>query len=102
MPTAYILRRVLACILAVTSCSLARAAPEPHAGRGEMLYENHCIGCHDSVLHVRADRRVDTRAGVAAQVRRWSGAQGLQWNEGDIEEVTEFLDRRYYRLERAR
>jgi hypothetical protein len=78
----------------------AAAAPTvPDARRGEMLYENHCIGCHDSLLHVRQDRHATSYVAVGAKVRFWSDLQRLGWTEQDIGDVTRFLDARYYHFE---
>lgn len=97
--------RPLAALLAVTGwivdASAAGTSPDavaPDSDRAALLYENHCIGCHDSVLHVRGDRRAQTSADVSAQVARWSSNQGLGWTVEDVEQVTRFLVDRYYRF----
>ena len=64
--------------------------------RGRLLYENHCMGCHESVIHVRDRRLAKTMAEVQAQVVRWSDYLNLRWNREDIGEVTRYLNDRYY------
>jgi hypothetical protein len=66
--------------------------------RGQLLYENHCMVCHESQLHVREDRRATSGAAVEDQVRRWSGEQKLEWDEEDVSDVTGYLLHRYYRF----
>lgn len=73
-------------------------APPPTASRGELLYENHCTGCHTSVAHVRADHRAKSVADVNAWVNRWAGELKLGWNKDDVTEVTQYLARRYYKF----
>jgi cytochrome c5 len=68
-------------------------------GRGELLYENHCTGCHESKLHVRERRRAKSVVEIEGWVRRWSGASNLGWSGDDIQAVTRFLARRYYKFE---
>ena len=67
------------------------------SSRGQLLYENHCLSCHESVVHVRERRLVKSLAELQAQVTRWSSYQNLRWNKEDIGEVTRYLDERYYR-----
>jgi hypothetical protein len=77
-----------------------RRAREPDIPRGQLLYENHCRGCHESVVHVREKRTAQTLAALEGAVRRWVTAQGLGWGDEEITEVTDFLNARYYKLAR--
>lgn len=78
----------------------AAKARDAEVPRGQLLYENHCRGCHESVVHVRERRRAATLAALEGWVRHWADAQALGWAEQEIAEVTEFLNARYYRLAR--
>jgi len=69
---------------------------EPRAGRGQLLYENHCTECHTSVAHVRNDRRARTLKELEAWVMRWAGQRQLDWDTGDVAEVVMYLNQRYY------
>jgi len=66
--------------------------------RGRMLHENHCRMCHDSIAYKRGDRIAGTYAQVKAQVTRWQTNTGLRWSEADIESVTAFVAKTYYKL----
>lgn len=66
--------------------------------RGQMLYENHCTHCHESLVHIRDLRRAKSPAALRAQVVRWSEHAGLRWKAEDIDEVSRHLDTRYYRF----
>lgn len=65
--------------------------------RGKLLYENHCIGCHDSSMHIR-EHREKSLAGVQAQVVRWAGELKLEWNKEEIASVVEYLNDNYYKF----
>jgi cytochrome c5 len=67
--------------------------------RGELLYENHCTGCHTSRAHLRDNRRAKSVSEVEAWVRRWAGEQKLDWNNDDISDVKDHLVRRYYKFD---
>lgn len=66
--------------------------------RGRMLYEHHCIACHNTQMHWR-DRKLATDwPSLKALVRRWQAAAQLNWSEDDIDDVTRFLNDAIYRL----
>ncbi|MGB7933561.1 MAG: c-type cytochrome [Gammaproteobacteria bacterium] len=67
--------------------------------RGEALYENHCSACHDPQAHVAGEaRHVVTLADLHARVAAWSVHSGLHWSEEDVNDVTDYLNRRFYRF----
>jgi cytochrome c5 len=74
------------------------AAPPPVLPRGTLLYENHCQGCHESRLHVRDQRRATTRAALRGWVTHWANHLKLGWDEAEIDDVVDHLNRRYYKL----
>jgi hypothetical protein len=68
------------------------------AERGRLLYQNHCTVCHTSVVHVRERRKAKTREDIQSWIRRWPAELGLSWGSDEVDDVTEFLNDRYYRL----
>ncbi len=84
--------------LSFTLLLLAPAAYAAEMERGRLLYENHCLGCHESVVHVREQRRVQSALALRAEVAARAQAAGLRWTAEDIDDVVRYLDRRYYRL----
>lgn len=77
----------------------AASAPlQPAPTRGRLLYETHCIACHNSQMHWRDGRLVRDWAGLAGQVRRWQERANLQWSDADILEVARHLNATIYRL----
>jgi cytochrome c5 len=79
---------------ASTAAPVAPAAAE----RGQLLYETHCIACHDTQIHWRDQRRVQDWAGLLAQVRAWQARALLGWSDADVESVARHLNERIYRL----
>lgn len=75
---------------------LATAEAKADSERGRLLYENHCTVCHTSVVHVREQRKAESREDLQAWIRRWQEQLDLQWQGGEIEDVTEYLNERYY------
>ena len=66
--------------------------------RGQMLHENHCRMCHDSIAYKRGDRIATNYVEIQAQVTRWQTNTGLRWSKEDIENVTAFVAKTYYKL----
>lgn len=72
------------------------AAQSADAERGRLLYENHCTVCHESVVHVRDDRKVDSRAALLGYVARWQDYLGLGWSAEEMNDVRAYLNEQYY------
>jgi hypothetical protein len=68
----------------------------PLQPRGEMLYTNHCLSCHESVVHVREKRSVKNLDELRSAVTRWSQELELKWSSREIEDVVLYLNLRYY------
>ncbi|MEO8302560.1 MAG: cytochrome c [Betaproteobacteria bacterium] len=77
---------------------LAQSAVRPAVSRGALLYETHCIACHDAQVHWREDRLATDWASLSAQVRRWQANTGLQWTDDDIAAVVRYLNTTIYRF----
>ncbi len=80
--------------LVVSMPSVFGASPE----RGEGLYLNHCLSCHESTAHIRENRRAKTLAEVRRWVARWSVQLELGWGLNEVDDVTAYLIRTYYGL----
>jgi cytochrome c2 len=87
----------IAVVLALT----AGPGSAADAQRGRLLYENHCMVCHTSVAHIRDDRRVVTPVELRGQVTRWSTHLELPWQAEERDDVTAYLNERYYRFPSA-
>lgn len=88
----------LAGLMAALAGSPAVAQGEPT--RGQLLYGNHCIACHDQRMHWRDQRRASNWETLRAWVRYWQGTQQLQWSDADVEEVARHLNDTIYRFPR--
>lgn len=69
--------------------------------RGQALYENQCVGCHETWAHSRADRKMKSMEDLRQRVASWSVHSGLDWTDEDIDDVTDYLNRQFYRIEAA-
>jgi hypothetical protein len=80
------------------AAAVAATAQQPHASSGELLYQKHCVACHDRQVHWRAKKAVSDWASLAAEVRRWQGNLNLRWSDDTVLEVTRYLNRTIYRF----
>ena len=87
---------LLALLLAGTAGMAQTTAPS----RGRLLYDTHCVACHDARMHWRDQRRATDWATLREQVRQWQGSAQLQWSDDDIDEVARYLNDALYRFER--
>lgn len=77
------------------------APPAMAQSRGELLYNTHCVSCHTTEVHWRDGRAARNWAGLKFQVRRWQEAASLAWNDGDILDVSRYLNDRIYHFEQT-
>lgn len=66
--------------------------------RGQVLYENHCRFCHESWAHEREGNRIYSIDSLRQRVAAWSIHSGLGWGDEEIDDVTDYLNRHFYRL----
>jgi Raf kinase inhibitor-like YbhB/YbcL family protein len=85
----------LAVILFIVFTASASAG-SPAFERGRMLYENHCLACHESTVHIRANNKAHSQPEVLFQVARWAGDLQLGWQGDEIGDVSHYLYRRFY------
>ena len=89
-------RPVIGIVLLAAGSMSALAADD--FDRARALYENHCRSCHESWAHTRDGRMVDSIDELRVRVASWSLHTGLGWTDEEINAVTRYLDRRFYRF----
>jgi len=86
---------ILALWLPVAAAAQSNA-PAP-ASRGQLLYDTHCIACHNEQVHWRERKLATDWPSLVNEVRRWQVAGQLQWSEADVEQVARHLNETIYR-----
>jgi len=66
------------------------------SSRGELLYLNHCLVCHESNVHIREKHNAKNINAIRGEVTRWMNELQLKWLPRDIEDVVDYLNSRYY------
>lgn len=86
-------------VAAITMCVLLAGSGSSIAepfDRGQALYENHCLSCHEATVHTRDTRRATSVAELRKWVATWSFHASLGWSGEEINDVADFMNRRYY------
>lgn len=65
---------------------------------GQVLYENHCTSCHESVARVSLRRTLSSLPELREQVGRRADEARLQWSGEEVEAVVRYLNGRHYRF----
>lgn len=84
----------------LTLCLLApmtglQAADIKH---GKDLQEKHCMSCHDDGMYTREDRFINKLSSLRTQVQRCESTLGLKWFDEDVDAVTAYLNKKYYKF----
>lgn len=85
-------------VLLLACTSLPALAQDP--GRGKLVYETQCSGCHYQRVHERerAKSLVKSLADLRDQVALRAGMTGRPFTLEDLEDVAEYLNRSYYKF----
>jgi hypothetical protein len=70
-------------------------ANEP-SSRGKLLYENHCLSCHESMVHIRGAHKAKTIEDVQYWVGRWAVELNVKWSADEIDDVVQHLNQTFY------
>ena len=65
--------------------------------RGQMLYENHCMSCHESTVYIRTKRKATNYKEVGNWVNQFADWLNLGWGDVEKQEVMQYLNERYYK-----
>jgi mono/diheme cytochrome c family protein len=89
---------VCALMMLNVPAAAAAAAAAAEFDRGQALYESHCGECHKSWAHTRVQRKVENVSELRERVVAWSAHTGQVWSAEDIDDVVQYLNRRFYQF----
>ena len=76
--------------------SLATPAADADAGKALVLAE--CTLCHGDEVYTAEDRKVDELDKLWDKVDMCTEPAGVEWNQAQLADVVEYLNRRFYQL----
>ncbi len=91
--------------LIATALMLATGSAFADAAAGKELHDANCVACHakmtggdGSTLYTRSKRRVTSPEGLTKQVRRCATNLNLTWFDDEIDSVSSYLNKEYYKF----
>ena len=66
--------------------------------RGRMLYENHCLKCHESRIHIREQHKVKSLGNLDKEIIRWVKELKLEWQGKELRDVSIYLNQTFYKF----
>lgn len=69
-----------------------------NAEQGKALHDKNCMGCHDTKIYTRPDRIIHGFGDLKNRVRFCESNNGLDWNTKQIEDVSTYLDKAFYKF----
>lgn len=72
------------------------ALAQANAERGQRLYETRCWACHEKSVHSRSPREAKSYQAIRGFVVRWDKVLGGDWTKDEIDDVTLYLNQRFY------
>jgi len=89
----------------IAALALLLAAAPALAADGRALHDENCLSCHASLtggdpntLYTRPDHKVTSLDGLRKQVHRCELSLGLTWFDVEVDAVTEYLNRNFYKF----
>jgi mono/diheme cytochrome c family protein len=68
------------------------------AGRGKLLYETHCGGCHYERVHDRLRTKIRDLDDLRAEVARWAPQTKRAFTPDELADIVEYLNVSHYRI----
>ena len=65
---------------------------------GKQVYHKNCTGCHGTEVFTRPNRRVKNMAELSSRVRQCSYATEVKWFDEEINAVTDYLNKSFYKF----
>ena len=92
------MKQIIGTIFTIGSLLISSSAYAQDADQGEQLHASKCQTCHDSSVYTRANRFIQNRAALQAQVSRCTKQVRADWTAQQIDDVVNYLDRKYYKF----
>lgn len=98
MRNAAVLAGVVVAVL-VTAASAVGADTVAADDPMRTLHDTYCVMCHDTQVYTRESRLARDYLGVREQVDRWQTNLSLKWRPSEVDMMTNWLVRNYYKID---
>ncbi|MEK7262262.1 MAG: cytochrome c, partial [Pseudomonadota bacterium] len=92
-------RTALFCLVLLAPASTTIAALLPgDAASGKPLHDGRCLGCHDSRVYTRPDRKLKTVEGLMGQVRMCNQQLNTNLSREQLNDIVRYLNETFYKF----
>ena len=88
-------------MIAVSFGAYSEMSCAADAARGKLLYETNCSECHTKSVSGRTNRIAKSVSDIRKWVIQWEGYKGYRWSDEDVEDVTQYLNDRFYKYKNS-
>jgi hypothetical protein len=88
------MKRIAASLIIAVAALNAHAADDP----ARTVHDTYCIMCHDTQVYTRDSRVARDYDGIRQEVDRWQTNLSLNWSQNEIDLMTTWLARHYYKV----
>jgi hypothetical protein len=92
------MRLFLAVLTAATLACALPARAQSSGDRGQLLYDAHCVQCHNAQVHWRDKRLVTDWGTLKYWVAHWQREAALDWSNDDVAAVARYLNGTIYQF----
>jgi mono/diheme cytochrome c family protein len=91
---------ILWALFLMLSMPNAYAASLPgDSAEGKRLYDANCVGCHDTGIHTRKDRLVQSLDALEKQVGNCTHAAKKEFSASETQNVIKYLNDQFYHFQ---
>lgn len=88
---------ILSAMMAGALVAACGEAPKGDPERGAKIHEV-CLDCHGTALYTKPDRKIQSFAALRKDVVRWGDYYAPALSEQDVDDVTAYLNRDFYKF----
>ena len=85
-------------LLFTVMLAMPASAMSADISHGKSLQQKNCMSCHDDGMYTREDRFIKDLSGLRTQVQRCESTLGLTWFDEDVDDVTAYLNKQFYKF----
>lgn len=85
-------------LLVAAAASLAQADLPGDAAEGKRLHDANCMGCHNTVVYMRKDRKIQSLAQLKEQLGGCSHMAGQELSPEQSQSILKYLNERFYKF----
>jgi hypothetical protein len=91
------MKRILGVSLVILLMPSAYAAElQGDSADGKRLYDGNCMGCHDTGIHIRKDRLVQSLDALKNQVGNCTHAAKKEFSASETQNIIKYLNDQFY------